>query len=69
MNETGAVLQGESEGHQADVQGDCSTFLNVTRQTLQSTRYTCQLLDEHDHMKIEVIYTPDTGDRPVQTAL
>lgn len=64
VNETGAVLDSESKEHHADVQGDCSTFLNVTRQTLHSTSYTCQLLDELDNVIIEVVYNPDTGDHP-----
>lgn len=47
--------------HGDGAQVGCSTFLNVNRQTLLSTKYTCQVLDEQNQVKLEEIYTPDTG--------
>lgn len=47
-------------GHRADVRADCSTFLTVVRQPDHSTKYTCQLLDEQNQVKVEEDY-PLTG--------
>lgn len=73
LNQTGAVLHGLGGGdglgggHQANVGADCSTFLTVAWQPDHSTKYTCQLLDEQNHVKVEEDYPPDTGDPPPQT--
>lgn len=68
VNETGAQLQGggdggsgRGDGTQADLEVDCSIFLTVMD---PRSRFTCQLLDEDDHVMVEVDYTLDTGDPP-----
>ncbi|XP_073349245.1 uncharacterized protein [Pagrus major] len=63
MDETRTVLLGEGEGYKFLGQKNCVSSLTVKRQSGHNRRYTCQLVDEKNNVKIEADYTPVfTGD-------
>ncbi|XP_044185759.1 uncharacterized protein LOC122965665 [Thunnus albacares] len=58
VNETGTVLLGEGVGYEFNRQTNCVSVLTVKRQSGHNRRYTCQVVDERNKVRIEVDYTP-----------
>eukprot|EP00064_Thunnus_orientalis_P019705 superscaffoldBa00005047_g19832 len=58
LNETGTVLLGEGVGYEFIRQTNCVSVLTVKRQSGHNRRYTCQVVDERNKVRIEVDYTP-----------